>query len=61
MLVARLDRLDADPVDEGVARDGRGAGATADVSAVRAAAVVASVALVAVPVVAMAAILGIVP
>ena len=47
-------------------RRGRGAerargGAAADVSAVRAAAVAASVALVAVPVVAMAAILGIVP
>ena len=61
MLVARLDRLDADPVDEGMVRGGRGAGATPDISAVRAAAVVASVALVAVPVVAMAAILGIVP
>ena len=60
MLVARLDRLDVDPVDEGVDRAGRGADGSADVSTVRTAAVVASVALVAVPVTAMAAILGIV-
>ncbi|MET0780429.1 MAG: M56 family metallopeptidase [Microbacterium sp.] len=61
MLLARLDRLAVDRVDGAVDRAGRGADDSADVSTVRTAAVVASVTLVAVPVVAMAAILGIVP